>query len=229
VFFFGGWQFYHREQLPTGALGNVPTDEHWPKGLAKFNWSISPTVKFEGFVEGDRDDITGNGAGPSTMPEATAVNQAPKIIWNDRLTWTPTRNALVEIRNGGLGYEQRIFPTPPGTIEGPAPHRDTATGITSGNVLTFRQLDEKRLVLAGSVTRHVEGFAAKNHELKSGVEYERTENKLYNGHPDGLQFNDLNGDPNQVEIWAGDRTDGVGGRTSIYAQDAWRMNDRVTI
>jgi hypothetical protein len=229
VFFFAGLEYYHRSVLPAGALGNVPADERWPRAVGKINWAASQTIKVEGFVEADRDNLTGNAAGSTTAPEATSLNQAPKVLWNGRVTWTPTNRTMIEFRNGGLGYEQRIFPTPPGTIDGPAPHRDTVTGINSVNVAGFRQLDEKRLLTGASVTHYVDHFAGNSHQLKFGVEFERTENKLYTGYPGGLLFQDLSGQPNQVKIWAGDRTDGIGKRTSVYAQDSWQLNDRLTI
>lgn len=229
LFFFAGFQYYHRSQLPAGALGNIPADERWPRWVGKINWAASTTVKFEGFVETDRDALTGNGSGSTNAPEALSVNEAPKVLWNGRVTWTPNSRTLLEFRNGGLGYEQRIFPTPPNSIDGPAGHRDSGTGITSVNVLTFRQLDEKRLLTSVGLTRFADDVAGKSHRFKLGLEFERTENKLYTGAPGGLQFNDLNSQPNQVVIWAGDRTDGVGHRTSFYAQDTWQPVDRLTI
>jgi len=229
LFFFAGFEYYRRSQLPAGSLGNVPADELWPKSVGKINWAAAPSVRFEGFVEADRDSMTGSGGATTTAPESVSVNQAPKVLWNGRLTWTPGDHTLVELRNGGLGYEQRLFPSAPGTIDGPAPHKDTASGVTSVNALTFRQLDEKRLLTAGSVTQYADHFGGKSHQLKFGFEYERTENKLYTGYPGGLAFMDLNGQPNQVKIWAGDRTDAVGHRGSVYAQDRWALNDHLTL
>ena len=80
LFFFTGFQYFHREDRPAGFTGNF-TSEKDPRTMTKLTWAVSPNVRAEGFVEWDKFDIAGRGAS-ATRPttEVTALEPSPEWL-----------------------------------------------------------------------------------------------------------------------------------------------------
>ena len=186
-------------------------------------------MKLEGFVEHDKDVI--DPYGTSTVNTASAMYSGllPKTMCNGRLTWTINDKTLLEVRGGGFKFSQTFAPIPPNTASGPYAHKDTVTGLTSGNTTSVSTTLQPRTNLSGSLTKWVDGFLGRSHELKFGAEYEHTEMSTATSYAGGRVYSDASGKPNQVVYWNGTTTDGIAVRTSVYAQDSWTITDRLTL
>ena len=225
LFFFAGFNYSrNRSQSPGApAIG----DNKSPRSIGKLTWAASKTVRVEGTLTTSNSDTKSGGAAGNTLDTLTATT-LPNTLWTSRGTWTPRAGTLVEVRTGGLHYEQSIEPRV-GTREGPAPHRDVITGINSVNAATYRVQVGKRLSFGSSLTRYVEGWVGRGHQFKAGVDFERFSFLTESGIPGGMQFMDRNGVPDLVTIWPGDLKEGTGTHTSLYAQDSWKVTPRVTL
>jgi hypothetical protein len=229
LFFFSGFQYFNRQDRPAGFTGNF-TSEKDPRLINKMTWALSPNVRVEGFVEYDKYDIEGRGAS-ATRPttEVTALEPSPEVNWNGQVTWTINSKTMLTVRNGGFWGYFPVEPTPPQTRSGPFPHFDAETGIYSVNVPYYGQFDRIRNVTAASVTRYADQFAGRSHEFKFGFEFERSKIRNESGYPGGRYYYDYGGAPYLAFLWDGYITEATGKRTSLYAQDTWTVNDRLTI
>jgi TonB dependent receptor/Carboxypeptidase regulatory-like domain len=228
LFFFVGAQYFRNKVRQAGSLGDLPNDERWPRGTAKLNWAISPNVRLEGFILQHRIETEGLKASLTNLPEATTIQTGRTIQWSGRFSWTPNKATLVEVRNGILDFDQHVVPRGPGTCEGPASRIDRLTGIRSVNTDLCSNEDSTRNLTSGSVTYYLDRFFGSSHALKIGVEYERTHSARGESFPEDMSFTDFNGMPEQVVLWEGLNVTADGNRTTLYAQDTWTLNDRLT-
>lgn len=228
LFYFGGFQKIRNDTIAAGApLTPGPTTQSQWRALGKLTWAAANNVRVEGSVQSNKVRLEGNGSGTAT-PETGSVNSEPNTLVSTRATWTANAKTLVEVRVGGLRYEQSIDPKTGGRTGAP-PHRDTITGISSVNLASYRFLHETRFGFGGSVTRYEDHALGQHHELKAGVDVNRIGFYSESGFPGGLSFVDRSGQPDQVTIWAGDTISASGTRTTFYVQDAWRITDRVRL
>jgi hypothetical protein len=226
LFFFAGYQYFKNEEQLAGAPG--VTSQTWPRGIGKLTWAASKNLKVEAMLSSAKSTSFGGGSPTSTIDVAGTTNQ-PNHIWNARATWTFGRTTLLELKHGGLYYKQDIKPREPNTKAGPPPHRDTFTGISSVNSAQYRLQIGKRYTAAATLTRHLDTVLGVAHELKFGVEYERLNFLEESGFPGGLSFLDFNGAPNLVTIWNGNTVNGIGDRTTVFAQDDWKITNAITV
>jgi hypothetical protein len=228
LFYFGGFQRIRNDTIAAGApLTPGPTTQSQWRALGKLSWAASPSVRLEGSVQSNNVKLEGNGTGTAT-PETGSVNSEPNTLVSTRATWTPNVKTMVEVRAGGLRYEQSIDPKTGGRT-GPPPHRDTITGISSVNLASYRFLHETRFGFGGSITRYEDHARGQHHELKAGVDVNRIGFYSESGFPGGLSFVDRNSAADQVTIWAGDAISASGTRTTFYVQDGWRVTDRIRL
>lgn len=228
LFYFGGFQKIRNDTIAAGAplIPGPATQSQW-RALGKLSWAASTNVRVEGSVQSNKVNLEGNGTGTAT-PETGSVNSEPNTLVSTRATWTANAKTLVEVRAGGLRYEQSIDPKTGGRT-GTPPRRDTITGISSVNVASYRFLHETRIGFGGSVTRYEDHALGQHHELKAGADFNRIGFYSESGFPGGLSFVDQRGVPDQVTIWAGDVISASGTRTTFYVQDGWRVTDRVRL
>ena len=228
VFFFSGFQYFDRADRPAGYTGNFTTEKD-PRIMNKVTWAATPSVRVEGFVEWDKYNIAGRGAS-ATRPttETTALEPSPEWNWNGQITWTINSKTMLNVRNGGYTGYFPVDPTPPQSRSGPYPHFDGLSGIYSVNVPYYGRFDRNRNVTAATLTRYADNFLGKAHELKFGLEFERSKIRNESGYPGGRYYYDYGG-PYLVLLWDGYVTDAVGKRTSAYAQDTWTVSDRLTV
>jgi hypothetical protein len=228
LFMFTGLQYFNRADRPAGYTGDFTTEKD-PRFINKVTWAVSPNVRAEGFVEWDKYNLRGRGAN-ATHPttDTTSIELSPELNWNGQVTWTINSKTMLNVRNGGYDGYFPLEPTPPATRTGPFPRIDGLTGIHSGNIVGFFRADRNRNVTAATLTRYADQFAGKSHEFKFGFEFERSKIRNESGYPGGRYYYDYGGAPYQVYLWDGYITNAVSKRTSVYAQDTWTVNDRLT-
>jgi hypothetical protein len=227
LWFFSGFQFLRENRVPAGA--SIANTEDNPRFLTKINWAASPAVRVEGFFEKDKFDVTGRGTGRFRPPETTIVEPSPEINWNARLTWTVSDRTLVEVRSGGYNGYFPLDPTPPGTVDGPAPRYDLLTGLYSVNTPYFGRFDRRPITTTATVTRYVDQFMGKNHEFKFGFEYQNARVKNQGGYPGDIFYLDYGGEPYLAYLYEGYLQNATINRTSLFAQDTWTVTDRLTL
>lgn len=226
LFFFAGFQYLYDETQLAGAP--APSKLTWPRMIGKLNWAASKSVKADATFNYSKSKSLGGGSATSGI-ETAGVTDQPNSVWSGRVTWTAGPRTLVEFRTGGLDHTQDIRPREPASKAGPPPRRDAVTGLSSANSAQFRLQEGQRLSFGSSVTRHAEGGPGKAHVLKLGAEFEHISFLTESGFPGGASFVDRSGVPDQVTLWAGDLEKGTGRRATVFLQDDWKVNDRLTV
>lgn len=226
LFFFAGFQYLKDETQLAGAP--APSKLTWPRVIGKLNWAASKSVKADATVNYSKSKNLAGGS-PTATIETAGVTDQPNSVWSGRVTWTASPKTLVEFRTAGLDHTQDIRPREPATKAGPPPRRDAVTGISSVNAAQFRLQEGGRLSFGSTVTRHAEGWLGKGHVLKLGAELEHISFLTESGFPGRASYVDRNGVPDQVTLWDGDLEKGTGNRTTFFAQDDWKVSDRLTL
>ena len=225
LFYFGGFQYIRNDTQAAGVP--APNSQKQWRALGKLSWAASKDWRVDGTFQTNKVILTG-GASTTSTADVGTVNTEPNTVWTTRATWTPNSRTLVEIRTGGLSYEQTIDPKIGGR-SGPSPRRDTVTGISSVNATGYRFLDQGRLSFGGNITRLADNVLGRHHELKLGLDFQHTRYYSESGLPSGMSFTDRSGVPDQVLIWPGDIQQASGNQTIFYLQDGWKVNDRLTL
>lgn len=232
VFFFAGANWVSKKVASRNPERTID-NERWRRLLLKGNWAVSSNVKLEAFVAPDRLRETGGSQqlplGALARPETALDYLRPATVYNARLTWTPSPNTLVEIRQSGMNFSEIGDPTPPNTRSAPSPRSDQLTGISSVTRSTYWTDDSSRYMTTATLTRHLDNVLGGDHDLKLGLEFERMRSRREDGFPGGMSFQDFGGVPNQVTLWAGDIAEGRTRRTTFFAQDKWNATRKVTL
>ncbi len=228
LWFFSGLQYIARDDQPEQAFGVVDR-ERSPKMVAKLTAAPSGAVRLEGFYERDWSRIDGAVIGSPGPPETLARQKSPSTTWNVRLTWMRSEQMLVELRHSGYRSMYSLEPVPPNSRSGAAPHLDIFNGRASVNAPYYLDGVWRPLTAGAAVTWFADQFLGTRHELRVGAEYQRTSALDAFGYPGGRSYLDYEGDPFLVFLYDGSEDHTTSRRTTLYAQDAWALNDRLTV
>jgi len=229
VWFFGGVQYLHHVYAPPGLVdGN--TDGRKLQSLVKVDAAPASPVRLQGFFTHGAADTDGYGAGVPGSGPHLATSQMMTVhnnVWNARATWTPGSATLVEVRTSGFREDEDHEPRPPFTRAGPPYVRDDGTGLSSG-AASYSELHQRSITASGSAAHDFTAFG-QLHEFKTGVEFEHAPTESINGYSGGRFYVAFNGVLQTVDYWNGTDSRLTNRRTTLFAEDRWRMTDRVTL
>jgi len=232
--FFAGWDYHRFAYRPPSFTGPRPADEpaastREPRLLLKLSAAPRARMRLEGFVEHDSGRSFNDNVGLGVPREAVSSSRYPQRVYNLRFAWRASDRTIVEARYGGSLVDRENGPASEDARKGPAPHFDQATRVNSVNVQSFGETTIRFNAVQLSLTRHVEGFAARSHDVKVGLEHERTRRTQSLRYPGDTLYLDRDGQPELVWFWAGAITRPSFHRTSAFVQDAWRLSERVSL
>ena len=229
LWLFAGFQRLTNDTRPPGYDGPAYRAEDEWRAIGKLTAAPSPATRLEGFVQGGRRRASLNQLSATVTPEAAGELDVPEISWNARLGWTASSRLVVDIRYAGWDSDSNISPTPPATVAGPSPHEDLVLGVDSGNVWYWMQEQYGRQSVSAVATAYADGFLGRSHDVKFGVEFERTRSRFNYGIPGGRAHLDMAGEPYELYDWGGSDAGSRVARTSVFAQDRWALTDRLTL
>ena len=174
-----------------------------PRLLLKLSAAPRASMRLEGFVEHDGGRSFNDNVGLGVPPEAVSSSRYPQRVYNLRYAWRASDRTIVEARYGGFLADRENGPASEDARNGPAPHFDQATRVNSVNVQSFGETRIRFNAVQLSLTRHVEGFGAKSHDVKVGLEHERTRRTQSQRYPGDTLYLDRDGQPELVWFWAG--------------------------
>lgn len=220
-FFFAGVE----RSLAEYSSPHVPVTNRVvaPKFLAKLTVLPGPRDQFVGVIEADDLNHTGRGDMGSyslAASEELASNlDGPEVIWNGQWRHTFGARTSGEIKYTGWTSYADFFPT----TDKPR-HDDVITGESYGSI-GFQYASLGRHQLNASVSRYAEAFG--KHDLKFGLEIERSRISTRYGYVGGAHFYDYDGAP-YVAYTYGYELSARNSRDAAYAQDSWKLG-RLTI
>lgn len=232
LWFFSGGEVYRNVYRPISFSGPRTADEPrydetQKKVIAKLTGAIATGIRAEGFYSRELQGATGGNAGPLTRPEALAVENIHEMLWNARLLWTPGSRAFLEVRHGGNVHATYWGP-PDDRRSGPPAHYDQLTGVQSVSAGFISEWWSRPITTGAHFTYIPAGRQGGTHEIRAGFEYEHASLRTFDGYAGNQIFWDFGG-PSEVEVWDGATYRPSHSRKTVYAQDAWRAADRLTL
>ncbi|OFW10015.1 MAG: hypothetical protein A3H96_03415 [Acidobacteria bacterium RIFCSPLOWO2_02_FULL_67_36] len=229
LWFFGGVQRSRHNDRPAGFSGAGSRDERDLQVMAHLTAAVTPALRVDGFVEGGRRSVDGEYIGADTPFEVSNAVSGPQATWNVHATWTPGATTLVEIRNGGYTASSTSEPRKPNSRFSPAARYDSGLQVLTQGGWEYFVQDSAVNSTAGTITRYVTSGPGRSHEIKAGVEYETTRAISEFRYPGDRFYFDYFGEPDTVDIWGGVISHATTGRTVVFANDTWALNDRLTV
>jgi hypothetical protein len=222
LFFFLSAQRFHKSEDPAGPTTNHDELDHRFNG--KINYQPGSSDTFTAALDYDDYNIRGRSGQPGFLlsNDSQTVNEdAPEVIWNLQYRHLFSPTTFLEAKY--LGWWGYYYLDP---INQQPSHFDGATGLYTGGAGFYNYLDRTRNEAHASVTHYAEGWG--HHDLKFGVEIERSTVRDRYGYVPGGYYYDYNGVPQSTYTYSYD-LQGKNERNSAYVQDAWKVNDRLTI
>jgi hypothetical protein len=225
LFFFLSFQRYHQTSDPDGPRKNYDDLQH--RGNFKLTWQPTPDDNVMAYLEADDYNIRGRIGFDSTIESdaQTVTEDAPEFIWN--VQWRHLFGQKTFLEAKYLGWWGYYYLDP--VTAGPRFYDGTTNSVrgSSGN---FYYADRGRNEAHAALTHYAEAFG--QHNLKFGVQIERSKVRSRYGYPTGFNYYDLTSayPSGQYSAYSyGYDYDARNHRESFYAQDSWKLNDRLTI
>jgi hypothetical protein len=234
AWFFTSFQYYRPNTAPSGypppdsptpGIGPTSRQETSPRFIVKPSLRIGQADQLTGFLEYDRYDIEGRGAASNVEPAATLQERAPEFAWNMNYTKVVSPSSVFDIRYAGFDGYFALEPYNGRDIMG---WYDATTDFYSVNSYYFLRSDRERHQVNSSLTKFASGFAGE-HNLKFGAELERSYTKTDVGYPGGGYILADAGEPYFTYLGGAYVLEGTNTRLSVFAQDSWSVNRKLTI
>jgi hypothetical protein len=237
LFFFLSTQRYHLKLDPPGP--RTLRDELSHRLNMKLTWQ--PTPNDNGIVHVEYDDysVHGRPGFDSTIDTnfQTVAESAPEWVWNAQWRHLFGSKTFLEAKYLGWWGYYYLDPESPGaryydaTVSNyePQPEGTAFAGLPSsaGN---FYYADRGRHEGHLALSHYAEAFG--HHDMKFGVQVERSRVRNRYGYPTGVNFYDLSSSYPVGQYYAytyGYDVSGRNHRESVYAQDSWKPSARLTV
>ncbi|HSD27468.1 MAG TPA: TonB-dependent receptor [Vicinamibacteria bacterium] len=222
AFFFFSAQRYLKDDDPTGPRTTTEEISHRANLKLSFNPGASDqlvaAVQFDDYNIRGRCDLDSDFL---CRDELTDNEDAPEWVWN--LQWRHLFGTKTFLEAKLLGWWGYYYLDPVNNLPG---HLDGATGAYSVSYGKHYYADRSRNQVNASLSHYAEGFG--KHDLKFGVEIERSKVRSRWGYTDNIFYYDYYGEPYYAYSYSYD-IEGRNQRESVYAQDSWKPTDRLTI
>lgn len=221
LFFFASMQRYERETDPTGPV--TRRHEVSPRVNTKLTWTPGPNDTVTGTLQYDSYNIIGRPGVSALLANDTLTNRedAPEWVWmgNWRHLFGP--NTFSEVKFAGYTGFFDLNPE----VNRPGRY-DAASGAFSVSQGWYYWADRNRNQVNASISHFAEGWG--KHDLKFGVEIERSKVRSRYGYVNDIFYYDYEGAPYYGYNYGYD-LEGRNRRESFFAQDSWKVTDRLTL
>ena len=221
LFFFASAQRYHLNQDPAGP--RTVSDEVSPRVNVKLNYQPSASNNFMAHVQFDRYNIIGR-AGVSALvatDDLTNQEDAPEWVWITQWRHIFGSKTFSEVKYTGWWGYYDLNPK----VAAPN-HFDGETSLYSVSQGWSYAADRARNQVNASISHFAEGFG--KHDLKFGIEVERSKTRDRYGYANNTYYYDYGGQPYYAYGYGYD-LNGRNKKLAAYAQDAWHVNDKLTL
>lgn len=221
AFYWFSVQRYAFERDPSGPL--TKATEVSPRYNGKLTFNLTPNDTLTGSFQFDNYNVTGRAGKPpvNVVKDNQTVDQdSPEAVWNAQYRKLFGTNAFFEAKYTGYWgyyYLDPIDPTPT--------RLDVGTGEYFGGAGSYYYADRGRNQVNASFTSYAQKYGT--HNLKFGVEIERSKSRSRYGYSQDIYFVDYYGQPYYAYSYSYD-IDGRNKRESVYAQDSWQAGRLTT-
>jgi hypothetical protein len=234
LFFFLSAQRYHLTLDPNGP--RTVRDELSHRFNSKVTWLPSGNDTVNLHLNYDDYSIKGRpGYDSSIDTNAQTVREAaPEWVWNAQWTHLFGSKTVLEMKYLGWWGYFYLDPEVPGaryydgSINGYNNNPITGGPSSAGN---YYYADRGRHEAHASISHHAEAFG--QHDMKFGVQIERSKVRNRYGYPTGFNYYDYTASGYPVGQYTaysyGYDVAGRNRRDSIYVQDSWKPSPRLTV
>jgi hypothetical protein len=220
LFYFVSTQRFLLETDPSGPV--TRRHEVSPRLNVKLTWQPTSNDNITGHLQYDSYNIIGRPGVSALVATDNLTNRedAPEYLWLGQWRRVFGANTFSEVKyTGWWGF----FDLNP---EVPLPLHTDENGAMTGGQGWFYYADRDRHQVNASVTHYADKFG--RHDLKFGAEFERSKTRDRYGYTDGFTFYDYGGAPYYAYSYGYDIS-ATNNRISMFAQDSWRLGNRVTV
>ena len=229
LWFFTGVEYREDDRAPAGYEGSTLREDKEARAIGKFTTALQSGLRLEGFIQGGRRRVHNQGIGPLVSPEATLFVRQPQLSWSTRALKELGRSVLLDIRYTGYDSPRILDPMPPGTVDGPPGHFDLLTGVRSVNTLNVSRDDRRRHMMNAAGSWFGTTGLARNHDVKWGFEAEWARERTSIDFPGGIAYWDFDSAPSLRDLFSGSIATGNTRHMAFFAQDRWRLHERLTL
>jgi len=226
LWFFAGFEYYStKDELKS--IGKTRTLT-FPKGFVKLTFQLDPKNKFTAFFEKHDRKSLRNQLSLLIPPEANQDLLYPVTVGNLSYLHMFSPSTIFELKADG--YNMSWDSIPSSRDRSIAGHYDFFTGAYSKNLYFWSHWYSSRVGATASLSTSLDKFIVGSHDLKFGVEFERSPGGGdfdYNG-PDKVAYYDWDGQPYLAEKFAYSQN-AVNLRFSFYAQDSWKITENFVL
>jgi hypothetical protein len=211
-----------------------------PKYFVKLTWQLAKNTRISAGQSAHDFIYDQRGLGVLRPVEATHYEYAPDRIFNVNVLQVFSERTYAELRIGSPRMTSYIGGYAGGGGAGRnkgrdvSGHYDARTGMYSVNYESYEGLEAYRFTASPTLSHHADNFIKGSHDFKFGVEYESLamrQEVSYNG---GFFYRDnvYNFSDHKFHNYAyqyGYEVVPKGMRFSVFAQDAWKISNRITI
>lgn len=229
LFFFVAAQRYEQNDNPSGPL-NLHTEVS-PRFNTKVTWQPGPNDNLAFNFQWDYYNQTGRCTVSAALctdqaPDNLTVNQdSPEAVWGIQWRHLFGTRTFAEVKYSGWWGYYYLDPA----LNSPASY-DGTQSTWSGGGLYHGYYDRVRNQVNASISHYADAFG--KHDLKFGLEVERSSVRNQFGYTGGLYYYDYTEYYPKGQYLVYDYaydSDGRNGRESLYAQDSWKPTERLTI
>ncbi|HEX9094006.1 MAG TPA: TonB-dependent receptor, partial [Coriobacteriia bacterium] len=224
LFFFLSAQRYEQRQNPSGPVEKQT--EVSPRFNTKLTWQAGPSDSLSMNFQWDYYNVTGRTTLDAlTAEDQTHLQDSPEAIWGLQWRHLFSSKTFAEVKYTGWWGYYYLDPK----VNTPLSY-DATTGAYTGGAPSVNYYDRVRHQANASITHYAEAFG--RHELKFGVDVERSKVRDRYGFNQGIYYYDLTEYYPKGQYLAYSYSydeEGKNGRESLYAQDSWKPTSRLTI
>lgn len=221
LFFFTSAQRYHLNQDPAGPV--TVRDEVSPRLNFKLNYKQSASNNFMGQIQYDQYNIIGRAGVSALVANDDLTNQedAPEWVWLGQWRHIFGSKTFSEVKYTGWWGFFDLNPKvkAPGHFDGAKNQYSVSQGWSYAG-------DRGRHQMNAALSHFADGFG--KHDLKFGIEVERSKTRDRYGYANNTYYYDYGGQPYYAYGYGYDIS-GRNKKFAAYAQDAWHVNDRLTL
>ncbi len=196
-----------------------------PSAFVKLTYQMNRRSRFQLFWQYEHFEVYNRGLSPTRPIEATYYDIGPDSPINLGFFHVLSDNTFFEV---SAGYWSMIYEQKPNNGRDVPQHLNYETGIYSGNYLWWGREDTAHITVNAKLTHHADDFIMGSHEFKAGVEYLSGSEKYAGGYTGGFSYVDNANGYNYAYSY-GYQTHAKASKVSAFIQDAWTINDRLTI
>jgi hypothetical protein len=245
LWFFGSANHFHIDKIISGVPESVATDLGLVDDLTtKETWKPDAGDTVSGYYQHQHKQQPRRGLAVTRGPASTLQQSSYAWMFSSRWQRVWSNRFFTEVSAGQWGYN---FPLVPSTDYLVSPPRtdlvtgvDTGAGFTQGGTAGPTTTNPRKPQVFASGTYFLPTAHTGSHDLKAGMEWlDDAGTSGATGTSGPILYLDANGQPSQIRLTdVGDpaafgttwqaSTD-ANRHASLYAQDRWALNGRVTI